>query len=90
MTAALRDRALAIGADPSDTADERLRKRLLIGVTLIMLPAGLVWGLLYWIIGERAVALTPWAYVAGSDDQPRRVRADPKLRLPADGAAASR
>jgi hypothetical protein len=66
MTAALRDRALAIGADPSDTADERFRKRLLVGVALIMLPAGLVWGLLYWIIGERAVALTPWAYVAGS------------------------
>ena len=66
MTAALRDRALSIGADPRDTADERFRKRLLVGVALIILPAGFVWGSLYWLIGERAVALTPWGYVTGS------------------------
>jgi adenylate cyclase len=66
MTAALRDRAVSIGADPRDTADERFRKRLLVGVALIILPAGLVWGYLYWVIGEHEVALTPWAYVAGS------------------------
>jgi adenylate cyclase len=66
MTAALRDRALSIGSDPRDTADERFRKRLLVGVALIILPAGFVWGCLYWAVGERAVALTPWAYVTGS------------------------
>ena len=66
MTAALLDRALSIGADPRDTSDERFRKRLLVGVALIILPFGLVWGCLYWVIGERAVALTPWAYVIGS------------------------
>jgi adenylate cyclase len=66
MTAALRDRALSIGADPRDTADERFRKRLLVGVALIILPAGLVWGFLYWVVGEHEVALTPWAYVTGS------------------------
>jgi adenylate cyclase len=66
MTTALRDRVLSIGADPPDTADERFRKRLLVGVALIILPAGLVWGFLYWLIGEREVALTPWAYVTGS------------------------
>ncbi len=66
MNAALRDRALSIGADPRDTADERFRKRLLVGVALIILPAGLVWGYLYWVVGEVAVALTPWAYVTGS------------------------
>ena len=66
MTAALRDRPLSIGADPRDTADERFRKRLLVGVALIILPVALVWGCLYWVIGERAVALTPWAYAAGS------------------------
>ena len=60
------DRALSIGADPRDTADERFRRRLLVGVALIILPFGLVWGCLYWVIGERAVALTPWAYVIGS------------------------
>jgi adenylate cyclase len=66
MTVALRDRALSIGADPRDTADERFRKRLLVGVALIILPVGFVWGCLYWAVGEHGVALTPWAYVAGS------------------------
>ena len=66
MTAALRDRVLSIGADPRDTADERFRKRLLVGVALLILPIGFVWGCLYWVVGEHAVALTPWAYVTGS------------------------
>jgi adenylate cyclase len=66
MTAALRERALSIGADPRDTADERFRKRLLVGVAVIILPVGFVWGCLYWAFGEEPVALTPWAYVAGS------------------------
>ena len=66
MTAALRDRVLAIGADPRDTAEERFRKRLLVGIALFILPIGFVWGCLYWLIGEHAVALTPWAYVTGS------------------------
>jgi adenylate cyclase len=66
MTAALLDRILSIGADPRDTADERFRKRLLVGVALIILPVGFVWGCLYWAVGEREVALTPWAYVTGS------------------------
>jgi adenylate cyclase len=66
MTADLLDRILSIGADPRDTADERFRKRLLVGVALIILPVGFVWGCLYWAVGEREVALTPWAYVTGS------------------------
>ena len=66
MTLALRERAVSIGADPRDTADERFRKRLLVGVALIILPAGFIWGCLYWAIGERGVALTPWGYVIGS------------------------
>src|SRR4051794_40059422 len=67
MIAPLRDRVLAIGADPRDTGDERFRKRLLVGVALIILPVGFVWGCLYyWVVDEHAVALTPWAYVTGS------------------------
>jgi adenylate cyclase len=66
MTAALRERALSIGADPRETADERFRRRLLVGVALIILPVAFVWGCLYWVIGEREVALTPWAYLTGS------------------------
>jgi guanylate cyclase len=66
MTAALRERAVSIGSDPRDTADERFRKRLLVAVAIVILPIGFVWGCLYWAFGEQAVALTPWAYVAGS------------------------
>jgi hypothetical protein len=66
MTVAPRDRVLSIGADPRDTADERFRKRLLIGVALVILPVGFLWGCLYWAVGEHEVALTPWAYVTGS------------------------
>ncbi|HXV02842.1 MAG TPA: hypothetical protein VFP24_04660, partial [Gaiellaceae bacterium] len=64
--AALLDRLLSIGADPRDTADERFRRRLLVGVALIILPVAFLWGCLYWVVGERAVALTPWAYATGS------------------------
>jgi guanylate cyclase len=66
MTAQLLDRLLSIGADPHDTADERFRKRLLVGVALIILPVAFLWGCLYWAVGERGVALTPWAYATGS------------------------
>jgi adenylate cyclase len=60
------DRLLAIGADPSDSADESFRKRLLVGIALIILPAGLLWGYLYWVAGELAAALLPWSYVVVS------------------------
>jgi adenylate cyclase len=66
MTAPLRERLLSIGADPRDTADERFRKRLLVGVAIVILPVALLWGCLYWVVGEHGVALTPWAYAAGS------------------------
>src|SRR5687767_11676854 len=66
MTAVLLDRLLSIGSDPRDTADERFRKRLLVGVAVVILPVAVLWGCLYWVIGEHAVALTPWAYAAGS------------------------
>jgi guanylate cyclase len=66
MAAPFWDRVLSIGADPHDTADERFRKRLLVGVALVILPVGFLWGCLYWAVGEHGVALTPWAYVTGS------------------------
>jgi adenylate cyclase len=66
MTVPLHDRILSIGADPRDTADERFRKRLLVGVAIVILPISFIWGCLYWLIGEHWVALTPWAYLTGS------------------------
>src|SRR5215218_4734521 len=66
MAAPLPARVLSIGADRRDTADEHFRKRLLVGVALVILPVGFLWGCLYWAVGEHEVALTPWAYVTGS------------------------
>jgi adenylate cyclase len=66
MIAALRDHVLSIGADSADSSDLHFRKQLLVGIALLILPAGLLWGSLYWLVGEEAVALTPWAYVTGS------------------------
>jgi adenylate cyclase len=66
MIAVLRDRVLSIGADSADSSDLRFRKRLLVGIALFILPIGLLWGCLYWVVGEEAVALTPLGYVAGS------------------------
>jgi guanylate cyclase len=57
---------LEIGADPADSSDERFRRRLLVGIALLILPIGFVWGCVYFAMGEPVVALTPWAYVAGS------------------------
>jgi adenylate cyclase len=66
MAAAILDRVLSIGTDPHDTPDERFRKRLLVGVALLVLPVAFAWGCMYWAFGEHEVALTPWGYVAGS------------------------
>ena len=66
MVAALRDRVLSIGADEADSSELRFRKRLLVGISILILPVGFLWGCIYWAIGEEAVALTPWAYVTGS------------------------
>ena len=62
----LRERALGIGADSADSSDERFLKRLLVGIALLILPIGFVWGCLYFAFGEPMVALSPWGYVAGS------------------------
>jgi hypothetical protein len=45
MTVSLPERVLSIGADPRDTADERFRKRLPVGVALVILPIGCPLGL---------------------------------------------
>jgi adenylate cyclase len=62
----LLERSLAMGSDPSDSADLRFFKRLLVATALIILPAGLLWGYLYWVAGDLVAALLPWGYVLGS------------------------
>jgi len=66
MIAALRDRVLSVGTDEADSSELRFRKRLLVGISLLILPVSFLWGCIYWAIGEEAVALTPWGYTAGS------------------------
>lgn len=55
-------RLLAIGADPRDDEDTRLRKVLLLVAALTIAPIAVVWGVLYWLAGAPGPALIPWAY----------------------------
>ncbi|MGH3066155.1 MAG: adenylate/guanylate cyclase domain-containing protein [Gaiellaceae bacterium] len=41
-------------------------KELLVGVSLMVLPAGVLWGALYWAFDEPAAALFPWGYTVAS------------------------
>ena len=59
-------RLLAIGADPADDEDTRLRKVLLLVAALTIAPLAVLWGLLYWLAGARDAALIPWAYAVVS------------------------
>lgn len=52
------------GSRPSDTEDEKLRKALLMGGSLIILPVAVVWGLLYAAFGEWPAALITLTYAA--------------------------
>lgn len=61
-TDGLLGRLLAIGADPADDEDTRLRKILLVSAALIIVPISVIWGSLYWIAGAPASAAIPWAY----------------------------
>jgi len=52
-----------LGVAPSDPADVRARKSMLVLTAVLVLPAGLAWGALYWLFDERVAALIPWSYV---------------------------
>jgi adenylate cyclase len=56
----------SIGADPADPVEVRSRKALLVAVALMVLPASIIWGAIYWVAGEQAVAFLPWAYAIAS------------------------
>jgi hypothetical protein len=53
---------LRIGADPSDDEDARLRKLLLLAAALMVAPAAVAWGAVYWIFGQPLAAAVPWTY----------------------------
>ena len=55
-------RLLQIGAEPADDEDLRLRKLLSLTAALLILPASILWGAVYWVFGERLAATVPWTY----------------------------
>jgi adenylate cyclase len=55
------DRAARIGADPRDDDEVRLRKALLVLVSILILPISLVWGAIYLAFGVQA-GLIAWLY----------------------------
>jgi len=56
------ERVLSIGADPADSHDDRAQKAFFVGVVVGVLPAGVIWGAMYWALGEHMAALFPWGY----------------------------
>ena len=53
---------LRIGADPADDEDLRLRKLLILLAAIMVLPAAVAWGAIYWVFGEPLAASVPWTY----------------------------
>jgi adenylate cyclase len=62
---AVLDRLSTVGADPGDDEDTRLRKALLVLIVLLILPIGLLWGVLYLAFGSWT-GLFAFGYVAVS------------------------
>jgi adenylate cyclase len=57
---------LALGARANETPDERGRRALLVGISLMVLPAGVIWGAIYAAVDEPVAALFPWGYAIAS------------------------
>lgn len=53
---------LRIGAAPRDDEEMRLRKALVLLVALMVVPLGVLWGALYWVVGQPTAASIPWLY----------------------------
>jgi hypothetical protein len=53
--------ATRIGSNPHDSSEETLRKALLVAISLMVLPAGALWGTLYWVFGGECSARAPRA-----------------------------
>ena len=51
-----------IGADPADSPDLRQRKRLLVVLSILVMPAGIIWGLLYFAFSEWLAGAIPLGY----------------------------
>ena len=56
------DAATGVGARPQDSEDLRLQKSMLVMSTVMFLIAGLLWGLMYFALGEIATGWIPFGY----------------------------
>jgi len=61
----VRERLATLGADPSDDADLRDKKRLLVLLAVMILPVSALWGALYLLMGQ-AVGVIPFIYLSVS------------------------
>jgi guanylate cyclase len=52
-----------IGSDPADSADVALQKRLVVSLSLAVLPAGAIWSAVYFVAGAPLAGIVPGAYV---------------------------
>jgi guanylate cyclase len=51
-----------IGVNPEDPDDIRLQKTLLVVIALMVIPAAVLWGIIYLIFGEGLAASIPLSY----------------------------
>lgn len=49
-------------SDPGDGEEARHRKAQVVIAAILVVPAGLLWGVLYFVFGERQAAVIPWSY----------------------------
>ncbi|HET7091026.1 MAG TPA: adenylate/guanylate cyclase domain-containing protein [Anaerolineae bacterium] len=57
------DLAARIGADPADSDEIRLQKTLLVlGGSFMFIPAGVIWGVIYFLFGEPLAGAIPLSY----------------------------
>ncbi len=51
-----------IGVDPEDSEEIRIQKRMLVAVTGIVTMFAVVWGVVYWLLGEPGAGVIPLGY----------------------------
>lgn len=56
------NRIAALGAPQIESSDQRLRRTLLVGSSILCAGAGIVWGITYLLAGAPVAAMMPFAY----------------------------
>jgi signal transduction histidine kinase len=53
-----------LASDAGDDEEARHRKAQAVIASILVVPAGILWGVLYFAAGERSAAMLPWSYAA--------------------------